>query len=68
MNSLAAQWLGLCAFTAVTQVQSLVGELRSCLPGGIAKKTKNPKLNKPQTPSCLFPPPLYVSFFNINLF
>ena len=28
-NSLEAHWLGLSAFTAGTQVQSLVGELRS---------------------------------------
>ena len=28
-SSLAVQWLGLSAFTAVPQFQSLVGELRS---------------------------------------
>ena len=34
------QWLGLGAFTAVAQVQSLVGELRSPKPRGMAKKKK----------------------------
>ena len=29
-NSLLVQWLGCSAFTAMAQVQSLVGELRSC--------------------------------------
>ena len=42
-NSLAVQWLGLGAFTAVAQVQSLVGELRSCKPHGVAKKTLRQK-------------------------
>jgi len=37
-NSLAVQWLGLSAFTEVALVQSLVGELRSPKPWGIAKK------------------------------
>ena len=37
-NSLAVQWLGLQAFTAWTQVQSLVEELRSRMPYGVAKK------------------------------
>ena len=37
-NSLAVQWLGLGAFTAVAQVQSLVRELRSCKPPNAAKK------------------------------
>ena len=32
------QWLGLGAFTAGAWVQSLVRELRSCKPGGAAKK------------------------------
>ena len=32
------QWLGLRAFTAVAQVQSLVGELRSHKPCSAAKK------------------------------
>ena len=31
-DSLAVQWLGLGTFTAVAQVQSLVGELRSRKP------------------------------------
>ena len=37
-NFLTVQWLGLGAFTAVAQVQSLVGELRShkpCIGGGV---------------------------------
>ena len=37
-NSLAVQWLGLHAFTAMPRVQSLVGELRSRKPGDVAKK------------------------------
>ena len=37
-NSLVVQWLGFCAFTAEGPVQSLVRELRSCKPGGLAKK------------------------------
>ena len=41
------QWLGLDAFSAAAQVQSLVKELRSCKLCGIAKKTKN--TNKKQT-------------------
>ena len=39
-NSLVSQWLGLSAFTLVTQVQSLVWELRSCKPCGVGKKKK----------------------------
>ena len=39
-NSLAVQWLGLRAFTAVAWVQSLVRELRSHKPGSTAKKKK----------------------------
>ena len=39
-NSLAAQWLGLSAFTAVAWVQSLVRELRSHKPRGVARKKK----------------------------
>ena len=40
-NSLAVQWLALCAFTAEgARVQSLVGELRSCEPHGTGKKKK----------------------------
>ena len=34
-NSLAVQWLGLGAFTAVARVQSLVRELRSCKLGTV---------------------------------
>ena len=40
-NSLAVQWLGLGAFTAGAQVQSLLGELRSCKPRSAAKKKRN---------------------------
>ena len=39
-SSLAVQWLGLGAFTAVVWVQSLVRELRSCKLRGTAKKKK----------------------------
>ena len=39
-NSLAVQWLGLSAFTVRPGVWSLIGELRSCMPRGAAKKTK----------------------------
>ena len=35
--------LGLSAFTAVAQVQSLEGELRSCKPRGTAKFKKKKK-------------------------
>ena len=35
-----AQWIGLCAFTDVSWVQSLVRELRSYKLHGIAKKKK----------------------------
>ena len=37
---LAAHWIGLCAFTAVSWVQSLVRELRSYYLHGIAKGEK----------------------------
>ena len=41
VSFLVVQWLGLHAFTGRTQVQSLVGELRSCkLWGTAGKKTK----------------------------
>ena len=39
-NSPEVQWLGLGAFTAGAQVQSLVGELKSQKPSGAAKKKK----------------------------
>ena len=38
VNTLTVQWLGLSAFTAVAQVQSLVGELRLRKRHGPAKK------------------------------
>ena len=44
-NSLALQWLGLCAFTAGAQVQSLEGELRSRKPCDIAKNKKTNKIS-----------------------
>ena len=41
------QWLGLSAFTAVAQVQSLVRELKSHKPWGVAKnKKQNKQANK----------------------
>ena len=39
-NSLVVQWLGLGPFISGAQVQSLVEELRSCKPNGVAKKKK----------------------------
>ena len=43
-NSLVVQWLRLGAFTAVAQVQSLVGELRSHKLCGMAKKKRKVKI------------------------
>ena len=40
VSFLVVQWLGLHAFTARTQVQSLIGELRSCKLWGAAGKKK----------------------------
>ena len=37
---MAVQWLGVDAFTAKAWVPSLVGELRSCKPRGVAKKAQ----------------------------
>ena len=42
-NSLAVQWLGLRAFSALVQVQSLVGKLQSCKLHGLTKKKKKKK-------------------------
>ena len=39
-TSLEIQWLGLDAFTSVAWVQSLVGELRSRKPHGMARKKR----------------------------
>ena len=39
-SSLVVYWLGFSTFTAMVQVQSLVGELRSYKPHGAAKKQK----------------------------
>jgi len=40
-SSLEAQWLGFGAFSAVAQVQSLVGKRRSQTPHGAAKGRRN---------------------------
>ena len=47
-SSLVVQWLELGAFIAVAWVQSLVWELRSCKPLGMAKKMgeKNKQKNR----------------------
>ena len=50
-NSLAVQWLGQSAFTAETRVQSLVREIRSHKPQGVAKQNKN-KTNRFTKSSC----------------
>ena len=34
------QWLGFGAFTDVARVQSMVGELRSCKPRGMAERER----------------------------
>ena len=39
-NSLVVQWLECSTFTVRAQVRSLVRELRSCKPQGMAKKKK----------------------------
>ena len=41
-NSMVVQWLALSALTAEAQIQSLIGELRSCKLSGMAKKKKVP--------------------------
>ena len=46
-NSLAVQWLGLCILTAVSWVQSLVGELRSHKPCGAAQNKKGSLVPRP---------------------
>ena len=40
------QWLGLCSFTTIAQVQFLVGELKSHKPLGAAKRKKKRKKEK----------------------
>ena len=40
-NSLGVQWLGLSTFTAMSHVQSTVGEIRSCKLSGTAKNNNN---------------------------
>lgn len=50
-NSLAVLWLGQSAFTVETRVQSLVREIRSHKPQGVAKQNKN-KINRLTKSSC----------------
>ena len=45
-DSLAVQWLGLCTSTAGAWVQSLVWELRSYKPQGVAKINNSPPTTK----------------------
>ena len=45
-NSLVVQWLGLGAFTARARVHSLVRELKSCKPCGVARKIKKERKEK----------------------
>ena len=45
-SSLAVQWLGLCVFTAVAWVQSLVGELSSHKLHSAAKILINQSINQ----------------------
>ena len=40
-NSPAVQWVGFCAATVGTRVQSLVGQLRACKLHGTAKINKH---------------------------
>ena len=40
---MVVQWLGLCSFTTIAQVQFLVGELKSHKPRGAAKKWEKKK-------------------------
>jgi len=47
-NSLVAQWLGFCSFTAGGQVPSLIRELGSHKPCGVAKKEKKTAGNTAQ--------------------
>lgn len=42
-NSLAVKWLGLCAFTALAWVQSLVGTRGTAKKNPPKNKTKNPQ-------------------------
>ena len=51
-NSLLVQWLGLGAFNAMVRLQSLVGELRSCKPCGVAPKNKNKNKNSIPANQC----------------
>ena len=45
-NSLPVQWLGLGTFTAMAQVQSLVGEPRPHKPSSAVKKQKKSVTNQ----------------------
>ena len=49
-NSLVVQWLELGAFIVVDQVQSLVGELRSCKPSSLVRKNKKKQKQKQGLP------------------
>ena len=44
--SLVAQWLRICLLMQETQVRSLLGELRSHMPRGAAKKEKTNCVNR----------------------
>ena len=48
-NSLVVQWLAFGTFTAVAQVQSLVGEMRSRKPRDTAKIKKKKKKKRQNT-------------------
>ena len=43
------QWLGLGTFTVGARVESLVRELRSCKPRGVARKKKKKMSNQGQS-------------------
>ena len=45
-NSIVVQWLGLCSFTTIAQVQFLIGELKSHKPLVAAKKWGKKKRKK----------------------
>ena len=53
---LAVQWLELVTFIARVQVQSLVGELKSCKAHGPLTKKKKRKKNQPDSGSAVAAP------------
>ena len=57
-----AQWLGFWAFTAMARLQSLVWELRSHKPRGMAKTTTTPLKNKEKTGKILSLASVYITF------